>query len=88
MTRVRSLFRITLTPDRVSKPALPVVIGIVRITVPFRDTVMVCVRMFTVLTMASPVRKVVLRSLSPQTPGAISTPVRRAFTVIAVLAGQ
>ena len=38
---MRSLLTITFTPDRVSKPSLPVVIGIVRTRSPSRNTLAV-----------------------------------------------
>ncbi|CAB4749591.1 unannotated protein [freshwater metagenome] len=55
MIRVRSLLTITLVPERVSKPSLPVVMGIVRITAPSRSTCASWVAASTFVTMDGPI---------------------------------
>src|SRR4051794_35691517 len=78
----------TLIPLRVRKPFLPVVTGIVRITVPSRRTVIVCFATSTVLICAGPTSKVVLTVRRPHTPGEVSTPPIAAVTDTLVPLGQ
>ena len=59
------MLTITFTPDRVSKPALPVVIGIVRTRSPSRNTLAVWDWASTCVIMRGPIVKVVEVFLAP-----------------------
>src|SRR5689334_7180459 len=77
-----SRLMMTLMPLRVAKPFLPVVTGIVRMTLPFFVTVSVCLLTSTVLMTADPIVKFFVDPVClPHTPGASSTLPSDALTV-------
>ena len=78
----------TLTPERVSKPALPVVTGMTRMILPSRVTVSLSVLMLTKEIIAGPVVKVWVSSAPPHTPLPSGTPLSAAVTAIAAWPGQ
>ena len=78
----------TLMPLRVVKPLLPAVIGIVRASLPFIATVIVCFLTSILVTTDRPMAKSILRLAEPQMLAPALTPWVSMRTEILVPAGQ